>query len=263
MVRSVGLDQRNQQSRRVVGFRYTPARMKPWYAIGVGAIGAIFFCCASTESVIAPLGFGPLAKAELAEREFSNAQAKPPEKPKPRRAAKSSPWPYSSTNMSAHAASSDKSTSHDAGAADASVFAVMDASVPTKVSDWLGLWRGKDTTQFQIPSFPPEPMVDEKARIRVEPSGSKDIKFVLIDSSTDHDLCSLVAKLEFNQAKIDPGQPCFGSEDESASLSIRVRTGSATLVEARLTVEIALDAEIQSDQYQMTGSVQYHFEGKQ
>ncbi len=237
--------------------------MKLSHAIETITMGAFFFCCTSTESAIAPLGFGPLAKTEIAQRERNNAQVPPPDKPKRQLAAQPRFRSHPSASASAQSASSYKFASFDAGAADASVFGAMDASAPTKPSDWRGLWRGKDTTQFRIPSFPPEPMVDENARIRVEPSSNQDIKLVLIDSSTERDLCSLIARLDFSQAKIDPGQPCFGSEDESTNLSIHVRTGSATLLDARLTVDIALDAEIQSEQFQTTGTVEYHFEGRQ
>jgi hypothetical protein len=133
---------------------------------------------------------------------------------------------------------------------------------PTKLSDWLGLWHGKDTTRYQIPSFPPQPMDDPNARIRVESSSSQQISLILIDSSTEKDLCSLSAHVESNLAKIEPGQACFGNEDDAMNLSVNVKTGTGTLRDSMLVVDLTLEATVQSEQFQANGTVDYHFEGK-
>ena len=105
-------------------------------------------------------------------------------------------------------------------------------------------------------------MDDPNARIRVESSSSQQVSFILIDSGTEKDLCSLSAHIEANQAKVDPGQPCFGSDDDSINLSVRVKSGFCTLRDSSLIVDLTLDAEVQSEQFQASGAVEYHFEGK-
>ena len=132
-----------------------------------------------------------------------------------------------------------------------------------KQADWVGLWRGKDTTHFLLETFPSEPMHDDEARIRIEPASSQAITLVLIDSSNDRDLCSLSATLQTNQAHIAPGQPCFGSEDESVDLAVHVKSGTAKLINAELSVDIGLEAELKAEQLQASGMVDYHFDGKQ
>jgi hypothetical protein len=128
-------------------------------------------------------------------------------------------------------------------------------------ADWLGLWHGKDTTRFQLPSFPSEPMTDDNARIRVEAGEGQEIRLVLIDSSNESDLCSLSAQVQNQDAQIAPGQPCFGNEDESVDLDVEVRSGSAKLDHGKLIVQVLLDAEIKSEQLQAHGSIDYHFDG--
>jgi hypothetical protein len=59
-----------------------------------------------------------------------------------------------------------------------------------------------------------------------------------------------------------PGQPCFGSEDESVDLSVHVKSGTAKLTNTELSVDISLEAEVKAEQVQATGMVEYHFDGK-
>ena len=105
-------------------------------------------------------------------------------------------------------------------------------------------------------------MDDPNAKIRIESSHSQQIKLILIDSSSDKDLCTLSAQIESNLAKIDPGQPCFGTEDDSGNMSVKVKSGLAALRDATLTLDLTLDADVQSEQFQTNGTVEYHFEGK-
>ncbi len=218
-------------------------------------------CCTSTEKVIQPLGFGPLAKAEQAEHE-RQASLRPEvntKKPTQRTAAIDVPTHTPSTSANAVEKSAKP---HEPSAPVASASSAPVPSAPVKLSDWLGLWRGKDTTRYQIPSFPSQPMDDPNAKIRVESSHSQQIKLILIDSSNEQDICTLLAQPEGNLAKIDPGQPCFGTDDDSGNLTVRVKSGLATLRDATLLLDVTLDADVQSEQFQANGTVEYHFEGK-
>jgi hypothetical protein len=219
------------------------------------------FCCTSTEKVVQPLGFGPLAKAEEAEHERQASL-------RPEVATKKSAQHTAAVDVPTHtpitsASAVEKSTKpHEPGAPAASASSAPLPSAPVKISDWVGLWRGKDTTRYQIPSFPSQPMDDPNAKIRIESSHSQQLKLVLIDSSNEQDICTLLAQLEGNLAKIDPGQPCFGTEDDSGNLAVRVKSGLATLRDTTLSLDVTLDADVQSEQFQANGTVEYHFEGK-
>ena len=233
--------------------------MKPSRAAPIVSVCAMLFCCTTTESTVPPLGFGPLARTELLQHEQAATQVQAVARPPKKRRASSGAAARATALTTAHAAKADAQASGDAGVAQ---LGSADGGITPHTNEWLGLWRGKDTTTFQIPSFPPEPMADDHARIRVESVDEHNVKLVLIDSSNDRDLCTLGAHVESNRATIDPGQPCFGNEDESTSLFISVKTGAASLKDTRLVVDMALDAEIQSDQFQSTGSVEYHFDGR-
>jgi len=245
-------------------FGYTWLAMNWAHSISTVVTSVLLFGCTSTESAIAPLGFGPLAKAELAEREHSGSRSQLTEKSKrlrlsqnttPRPALASATPQVSSAGGQSNtlvAPSSRQSATNEAPA----------ASAP-KEADWVGMWRGKDTTHFLLETFPSEPMIDEQARIRIEPANSHSITLVLIDSSNDRDLCSLSATLQANQANIASGQPCFGSEDDSVDLSVHVKSGTAKLTNSELSVDISLEAEVRAVQLQASGMVEYHFDGKQ
>jgi hypothetical protein len=252
------------RSRRMDDFGYTWSAMNWAHSISTVVTSVLLFGCTSTESAIAPLGFGPLAKAELAEREHDGSRSQLKEKSKrlrlsqntkPRPALASTTPQVSSTGGASNtlvAPASRQSSNNEAPA----------VSAP-KEADWVGLWRGKDTTHFLLETFPSEPMIDDQARIRIEPASSQAITLVLIDSSNDRDLCSLSATLQANQAHIAAGQPCFGSEDETVNLSVHVKSGTAKLTNAALSVDISLEAEVKAEQVQASGMVEYHFDGKQ
>jgi hypothetical protein len=105
-------------------------------------------------------------------------------------------------------------------------------------------------------------MDDTNARIRVESSLGQQVKLVLIDSSNEKDLCTLTAQIDGIHAKVEPGQPCFSTEDEEGGLSVHVKTGLGTLRDSTLTLDLTLDAKVQSEQFQDSGTVEYHFDGK-
>ncbi len=228
----------------------------------LAALGLLFFGgCTSTESSVAPLGFGPLAKHEQVTLEQARVE-------------RTRATNYTGANREPH----DDSQAHSSSTfsmATEHVSRVTEPSITssassgnttpgpaTKPADWLGLWRGNDTTRYQIPNFPSQPMDDPNARIRVESPQSQQIKLILIDSSNDKDMCTLVAVIEGNHAKVEAGQPCFGTEDDDGSLTVKVKSGQATLQSATLTLDLTLDANVESEQFQSSGSVEYHFEGK-
>ena len=212
-----------------------------------------------TEKANSPLGYGPLANTERAASEQADAQR---EKLKDYTGSRSE-TPADSARISSSVTERISRPLALERILPATSASVAQSSVPPpKPADWLGLFRGKDTTRYQVPNFPSQPMDDPNARIRVEASQGQQIKFILIDSSNDKDLCTLAATIDGIHAKVDPGQPCFGTEDDEGSLTVRVKSGLGLLQDSTLTLDLTLDANIQSEQFQADGSVEYHFEGK-
>ena len=241
----------------------TAIAARPMHLRAILFSASLVWGCTSTEKVIAPLGFGPLAKAEEIDQERLASQRQEVDYKKPSRAQAKSDMP--SMSVSKTQVTFDAPTkvfSAEPATPVASSTGPLAPPTPTKLSDWLGLWHGKDTTRYQIPSFPPQPMDDPNAKIRVESPSSQQINLILIDTSTEKDICSLSAHIESNLAKIEPGQACFGSEDDAMNLSVNLRTGTATLRDSLLVVDLTLEANVQSEQFQANGTVDYHFEGK-
>ena len=219
---------------------------------------AILLGCSSAEKAVVPLGFGPLAKAEQAKSRTlrqESTDSKQHARASRFEAARqpNAPIPLEKTTHT---------STFDSPSPAAPVGSGSPIALASKVSDWLGLWRGKDTTRYLIPSLPSQPMDDTNARIRVESTRNSQLKLILVDSSNEKDLCTLTAQLEGNTAKVDPGQPCFGAEEDDGNLSVRVRTGLGTLRDSTLTLDLTLDADVQTEQFRDTGTVEYHFEGK-
>jgi len=238
------------------------ARGRRWF-VDLLAICVLSLGCASTESSVTPLGFGSRAKQELAAQEKAHTQrAALVDYKGSRQTAPLGLQSHSATAIAATVEPKSRAATVDSPlpASSASVSAM--ASAAAKVSDWVGLWRGNDTTRYQIPNFPSQPMDDPNARIRIEISTGNRINLILIDSSNDRDLCTLAAEVEGTRAKVDPGQSCFGSEDDEGSMSARVKYGLGVMHDETFGLDLTLDASIQSEQFEATGTVDYHFEGK-
>lgn len=222
---------------------------------GVAALVLCLLGCKSAEPATSPLGFGPLGKAELAD-ETPHASSM---RSTVHRGGR--PTPSVSTAPTASGEPVVAVPEPPASAASAGVAAA--ASAQGHGGDaWAGLWQGHDVTQFDVPPFPAEPMKDDRARIRVETLDERSLQLVLIDSSNESDLCTLSAKLVENEARVSPGQSCFGSDNDAFELVARVRTGVARLERAMLTFEMVLDAELQAEQGDTNGNIHYRFEGE-
>ncbi len=151
----------------------------------------------------------------------------------------------------------------DAGVANGTKISSKDAKTPTNpasIEAWLGLYRGNDTTTFLMPDQPDRRFDDPKAKIRVESTASNQLSFALIDSSNGKDICKLSASILGESATIDPGQSCFLDPDES--MTVKGRPGKATRKDRRLVLDLVLDTTMVTEEGEVRGSIEYHFDGE-
>lgn len=211
--------------------------------------------CTHSDPQPRPLGLGPLAQREHADRERVIDAGAPRTQTSSARAAvagDAAPREPPAPHAAAGPRPTEVPPAPDAGTlADAGTVAI---------ESWVGLYRGRDTTKTVFYPMPPHEAPDPNAQTKVEVEGQSVLRFVLIDSSTGDDICTLRATPRGAEATGFEEQSCFVSEDSGQSAL--VRSGSAKLSNTELTLDLFLDAEIQSDEETMRGTIEYHFVGK-
>jgi len=128
------------------------------------------------------------------------------------------------------------------------------------IEDWIGLYRGNDSTTFKSPEQSDRRFDDPKAKIRIESIGPARLDFILVDSSNGVDMCRLAASAEGELARIDPDQSCF--LDPSEGMTAKSRPGKALRAGRQLTVDLILDTTIATETGNAEGTIEYHFDGQ-
>jgi hypothetical protein len=208
--------------------------------------------CAREEPKVSPLGLGPLAVAEYAARREAppDTSAAPPEpNTEGREPAPPLAQPTASTSTS-----SEPPSPADAGAFDGG------ASPPVTPTTLAGLYLGTDTTTTTFPPMSPQSVDDPEARTRVEAKAQGELMLVIVDSSTNQDLCQLKGLLTQGTATILPGQPCFEAEERQQTA--QVKAGTARFRDGELSLELVLDVRIDNEDFSLAGRIDYRFVGK-
>lgn len=230
----------------------------------------LLLACARSEPSLVPLGLGPLARAQ---RATEATQTIGPDASEPdadvRSARRGSTFQRPATPAPAQTAAnaSEKSDAGDKSDAASAAPAAATSSRPglpdegrARLDEWLGTYRGNDTTVFHTTGQTERRFDDPKAKVRVEQAGKARLDFVLVDSSNDQDMCRLSAAVEGDTALIEPGQSCFlETEDEMTAKS---RPGKAVRKDRQLSLDLVLDTLMMSEEAPVTGSIEYHFDGR-
>ncbi|HMA96771.1 MAG TPA: hypothetical protein VKP30_28995 [Polyangiaceae bacterium] len=215
--------------------------------------------CTLSEPSLVPLGHGPLSRAQRARESGKRAsirqrsvetQREPTESP-----AQSGGSPVEGSKEASVVtdASVDATTPPTTGA--------LGASSRDSLDEWLGLYRGNDTTVFKSPEQSERRFDDPQARIRIEAVGPARLDLILVDSSNGVDMCRLAASVEGELARIDADQSCF--LDPSEGMTARSRPGKAQRNGRQLTVDLMLDTTIiATESGNAEGTIEYHFDGQ-
>lgn len=214
--------------------------------------------CTHSEPTLVPLGQGPLSRAQRARESGKRALAL-------KQSAGSQQEERESGILggapSASADASEEGVAADASVDSASPSTTEPGSSPTNpLEDWIGLYRGNDTTAFKAPEQAERRFDDPKAKIRVESMGSARLDLILIDSSNGVDMCRLAASVDGEHAHIDPDQSCF--LDPTEGMTAKSRPGKAQRQGRQLTVDLVFDTTIASETGSAEGTIEYHFDGQ-
>jgi hypothetical protein len=138
------------------------------------------------------------------------------------------------------------------------------APVATKAVEpslFVGDYTGEDVSTYRLGGMPEREDKDPKARITVKASGALALDIVLVDSSNGKDICTLKATLGATNATIAAGQKCFEQTGSDASATATIRTGTVTIEDRRLVVDLELDFEMHLPDQDAKGTLAYHFDG--
>jgi hypothetical protein len=197
-----------------------------------------------------PLGLGPLAVAEQ-----QSAAAAKPEPSLPARAV-------DARDESTAEATADDGAEQDEAKEPAEAEAAASGVTPDAVEpvDFSGLYAGEDVAVFRLTGLPEREQKDENAEIRIESDSDTRIRITLVNSEDGSDLCELAATVTGNRAEIQPHQPCFTPQGQSA-VSAELTSGSATLKDKLLTLEAKGSLSVTIADEPLSGDLDYSFSG--
>ncbi len=239
---------------------YSPTVARRWLLAWLALLG---LSCASTEGAVPPLGRGPKSLAEAHRtaaiaKKADDLPAEPARGPSPRMLATApsvaSPTLVACAAPSAAAIPSASSTASKPGPAVAE----------QRPSDWLGDYRGVDTTKIQITGAPTRDERDPAARLRVElvksPGTTAQLDFIIVDSSNGRDLCHLKGALTGAKADLLAAQACFGEEDQPTDAP-KLITGQVELTRRKLVLTAKFRIPSPPG-LPGPGSLEYEFQGE-
>ncbi len=127
---------------------------------------------------------------------------------------------------------------------------------------FAGAYSGDDVATYHLEGLPDRVEKDPNAKLTVKTTDPHALTFVLIDSSNGSDICSLSGKITDTGTTIDPGQKCFEQSGDDSSTSATVTEGTATVDGNHLVFEMNLDFSMSIGDRDLTGTLQYRFQGK-
>ncbi len=235
--------------------------------VGISVSLLIAQSCAGPLPSTAPLGLGPLAKAEAVEREKREAEREAALASGDAGADAAGPKaPGAASGTASGAGGADPGAGSDAGAATAAAAAEAGTDTsdkaPAAKAVFAGVYVGEDTSLFKLSGLPDRSEADSNAKTRVEDRADGNVNIIPVDSSNGKDICTLEAVVKDKTKKlfeIKRGQSCF--EPEQGGMSGTIRKGSAKFDGDKLTFDVVLALEINTPSTQLTGTLEYHFEG--
>jgi hypothetical protein len=146
-------------------------------------------------------------------------------------------------------------TMADAGGAAASAPAT---NAPAAALDFTGDYSGKDVSTFRISGIGDQKEEDPNAKLSVKKSGDS-LTIVVVASNTGDPLCTLKAEQKGDTATLAPGQEC--TEPQSPFARGKLTRGQAKLQGKQITLDMSFEVKIDAGGKQLTGGIEYHFEG--
>lgn len=225
---------------------------RAWRWLLIGGIAC------SPEVSQVPLGLGPLALAERrADEEAARPDSPSPSPDSPAAAGAAQPDEEADDDDDEEAPADEQEEPADGASSDDD----DDEGDPTAgVVRFAGSYSGTDVLTYRIENVPERSQTDDQAKIRIDEESPTEIRIVIINTATGEDMHALRALVSGNLAEIEPGQPCFAPEGQTA-FAAEVMAGTALLEGDRLTLEARGELSLEIADQQVHGDLEYTFEG--
>jgi hypothetical protein len=126
-----------------------------------------------------------------------------------------------------------------------------------------GTFRGTDWVTIDLPGFPADEQVDDKARVVLAKlDGESRYSFTVLDTNSGSELCSVEGAAANELIVFEPGQSCFGGI-LGIPMESALYEGEGRINEGSLEVTLGIELTVLSpDGDDLTGDLSYRFEGK-
>lgn len=133
------------------------------------------------------------------------------------------------------------------------------ASSPASVA---GTYRGTDWVTILMPGFPEDEQVDDQARVVLAVLDKPErYSFAVLDTRTGDELCKIVGTLKESVITFDEDQTCFAGI-LGVAMEANMSTGLATIDGKSLAVTLGVELRVNTPNGELTGDLDYRFEGK-
>lgn len=132
-------------------------------------------------------------------------------------------------------------------------------SAPVSVA---GTYKGTDWVTITLPGFPEDEQVDDQARVVLAVLDKPErYSFAVLDTRTGDELCKIVGSLRDSIITFDEGQSCFAGI-LGVPMEANMGPGMATIDGNTLTVTLGVELSVNTPNGELTGNLDYRFEGK-
>jgi hypothetical protein len=127
-------------------------------------------------------------------------------------------------------------------------------------AQWAGRYAGTDTVIVSFPGIPPDPQVDDNAKMDVVRLSDDRLSVSVVDSQRGVPLCTVEGDFEEGNIELDDGQECF-SDMLGIPVDTSLQGGTGTIDGEKLTVDFVVEMSIDTPSGLIEGGIDYHFEG--
>ncbi len=125
-----------------------------------------------------------------------------------------------------------------------------------------GTYKGTDWVTITLPGFPDDEQVDDQARVVLAVLDKPErYSFAVLDTRTGDELCKIVGTLSASVITFDEEQSCFAGI-LGLPMEANMATGIATIDGSSLTVTLGVELSVDTPAAELTGDLDYRFEGK-
>jgi hypothetical protein len=134
-------------------------------------------------------------------------------------------------------------------------------NAPLTAAAFAGNYTGEDVSTYRLEGLPERSDRDPNAKINAHSDDEHTASFVLVDSSNGKDICTLTGKTKGNVATLTAGQKCFEQDEGEESATGTLTTGSVTIEDTKLTMDVDFDFKMTVTDRDFSGTLGYHFSG--